>query len=472
MQLPISPQDVRYKMRLALVTPPRPSFPAMLDLLRGHPSTRLLPTTALYEAAGVALNSPALLPQDSYAGTRHPLAYGPDKGNFNVREEIGRWVGGRYGLAHAVSPERIYLTNGASAGLAMALTLFTSPGTGYTRAAFLVSPTYFLAGKVFEDAGFADRLHTVRDLEDGIDFEGLERRLLEVQDAAPEVSLEEGLRPLLRRGAPAAAKRIYRYVLYCVPTYSNPTGTTWDLETRKKLLELARRWDMLIISDDVYDFLGNDDQPRTPPKRLVTLDAETAEGEGNTLSNCSFSKLVGPGLRTGWIEAATSALVQQLGEGGADRSGGAPSHFASCLLYPLLLPISPSNPTRKIDLQIQLLTSTYTSRCRALIAAIHTFLPKGTTYSGGVGGFFAWICLPEELDAAEVVKLGREEGVIVAAGALSEVPGEGNALGWGKRYVRVAVSWAEEEELVEGMKRLGIACERWLAGGRAKDGEV
>jgi DNA-binding transcriptional MocR family regulator len=223
--------------------------------------------------------------------------------------------------------ERLFLTNGASAALAMALTLFTSPTTGYTKAAFLVSPTYFLAGCIFEDAGFADKLHAVPFQGTSIDFEVLERKLKEVEATAPEVSLEDGLRPLLRKGLPAAKKRLYQYVLYCVPTYSNPTGTTWDLETRQKMLALARKWDMLVISDDVYDFLGNDDQPRIPPKRLVTLDAETAkgEGEGNTISNCSFSKIVGPGLRAGWIETATPSLAKQLGDGGADHSVSSPA---------------------------------------------------------------------------------------------------------------------------------------------------
>lgn len=77
----------------------------MLDLLRGHPSTGLLPTAAIYEAAGVALNSPRLLPPDSKAAdSRHPLHYGPDQGNLVVREEIARWTSERYRLKRAISP--------------------------------------------------------------------------------------------------------------------------------------------------------------------------------------------------------------------------------------------------------------------------------------------------------------------------------------------------------------------------------
>lgn len=92
--------------KLTLVTSPSNSSEAErkphLDLLRGHPSTSLLPVHAIYEAAGVALNSPSLLPHDSYAENRHPLAYGADNGNANVREEIGRWCAERYRLRDAI----------------------------------------------------------------------------------------------------------------------------------------------------------------------------------------------------------------------------------------------------------------------------------------------------------------------------------------------------------------------------------
>jgi len=190
----------------------------------------------------------------------------------------------------------------------------------------VISPTYFLASRTFEDAGFADKMIAVRSSRTTIDFDGLLAHLQRVDSERPDVSLADGLRPLLRRGAAPASKRLYRFVLYCVPTYSNPTGETMDLDTRRRLVCLAREWDILLISDDVYDFLGNDDQPAVPPPRLVTIDAETLprgkrDGiSGNTVSNCSFSKLVGPGLRAGWIETATGVLAKQLGDGGADHS--------------------------------------------------------------------------------------------------------------------------------------------------------
>ncbi|KAL7273633.1 Valine--pyruvate aminotransferase [Rhizina undulata] len=440
-----------------------------IDLLRGHPSTSLLATDAIADAAATVLNSPVggdLLPNDSYADDRHPLHYGPDLGNWNLREEIGKWVAGKYGMEEEAEggAERINVTPGASYGLMNTLLQCTSPGSGYTKRAFIVSPTYFLATKIFEDAGFAHIMTPIRSLDHTIDFPSLLSHLSHISSTTPDVPLSEGLKPIVSSTGKRREKRIYKYVLYCVPTYSNPTGQTWDLATRQRLVEIAREWDILLVSDDVYDFLGNlgdrdsrDENGKLLP-RLVSIDREIvlkerarkeknkeksgteAEETGYTVSNCSFSKLLGPGLRCGWVESATGVLAKQLGEGGANHSH---------------------------------LTKTYTIRCNALISALQSKLPTGTKISGGRGGFFIWLQFPESYDARAIIALAAEktevsEGVIVASGEMSECPGEGNSLGWGERCVRISISWCEVEEALEGVERLRMAVERWEKGERAK----
>ncbi|PWW80096.1 PLP-dependent transferase [Tuber magnatum] len=439
-----------------------------IDLLRGHPSTRLLATDLIRESAAKVLSSD--LPQDSYAQVRHPLHYGPDLGNEDLRAEIGRWTAGRYGLKEAIPAERINITPGASYGLMNTLLLCTSPVTGYTKQAFMVSPTYFLAAGVFEDAGFSGKLTAIRLNKNTIDTESLVAHLERISATAPDVQLPSGLEPISRAGV---SKRIYKFVMYCVPTYSNPTGETWDLETRRRVVEIARKWDMLVISDDVYDFLGNggDTSAITPDERLmprlVTLDHEIGEKQGMgdneagyTVSNCSFSKLLGPGIRCGWIESATGVLAKQMGEGGANHSGGAPSHFASTLIYPLIT-------SRSIDSVISNLTKTYTVRCAAIITAIKTYFPKETTIYGGKGGFFLWIILPDHYDAREITKIAAKD-VIVLNGDKSECPGD--TLGWGDRCVRLAVSYCEADVAVEGVKKFAEAMKRWENGERSSRG--
>ena len=499
---------------------PPPATP--VNLLRGHPSTHLLATAPFLAATVVVLGQPEDLPQDGYSKARHPLAYGPGSGNWTVRRELIRWQeelyrwpaqrvfkdddeegGARAGAGAGdatnvlseeeeeeegddLEPEaRINLTCGASFGLMDALNQCTSTSTGYTRRAFIIAPTYFLVCKIFADAGFADLFTSIpypcppgrtmpEMLLDALKAD-VQQQQQQQQDTAPNlrvVGCEGGLKPSpLASGDGGGGKRIYKYVLYCVPTYGNPTGCTWDLETRQRVVEIARDWDILVLCDDVYDFLTwpapkttpeqfagaytrtggivtgiPSPQPSSPPPppplpRLVTIDrqfilASGRQGEdaGNVISNCSFSKLLGPGLRCGWQETATPVLAQQLARAGTNISGGCPSHFVSNIIYELIRPQTPPPPpppplqqqqqqqqqqqeeeaeeageaeeevsisslrsedrgggggaedepkgvrkrTRKIDAIIQDVALTLGARATAIVDAVYTYLPLGS----------------------------------------------------------------------------------------------
>lgn len=111
-----------------------------------------------------------------------------------------------------------------------------------------------------------------------------------------------------------------KHVIYAVPTFSNPSSKTMSLRRRKELLQVAREYDALIITDDVYDFLQWPAKVASETKtasvkqahlpRIVDLDRyedggaerEGADGFGNAVSNMSFSKISSPGLRCGWCE--------------------------------------------------------------------------------------------------------------------------------------------------------------------------
>lgn len=434
--------------------------------------------------------------------------------------------------------ERINLTCGASYGLMNALVQCTSPGTGYTRRAFIVSPAYFLACAIFIDAGFTNLLTALPYPPFPDSTKTLPDILLSHLQADapspsnPHVPLHTGLSPIggLSPNSPRGGKRIYKYVLYCVPTHSNPTGLTWDFESRRRVVEIAREWDVLVLCDDVYDFLswGDDSGSKPPPPplpRLVTLDRQLIlahqngnKGDndaGNVISNCSFSKLLGPGLRCGWQESATAILARQMADGGANHSGGCPSHFVSVIVGELLRPVSDiedieasgdgekrkkgGKKKRKINEIISGVKKVLGERASVFIDACYKYLPPGSEVLGypppgesgasgsGIvpsgGGYFLWVSLgppqphASPYDAREIVKLAAQgepptdggEGelinkVTVCSGALSECPGVGNEMGFGERWVRIAVSWCEAEEGVEGIRRLGRACRRWIAG--------
>ncbi|KAK6361571.1 hypothetical protein TWF730_005291 [Orbilia blumenaviensis] len=443
---------------------------SLIDFMRGHPSTSLLATSEMLAAANAVLGGAEDLPQDSYDEDRHPLHYGPDLGNISFRREIGLWSAARYGLASPTPPEMINLTSGASNGLSKALELFSDPVGGYTRRAFILTPVYFLACPIFQDAGFANLLTAIPLTTCGtsLDFQSLLSHL--TNPPIPKLpTLETATSPYKS----SVSKPLYRHILYCVPTFSNPTGTTLSLESRIRLVKIAREHDILLISDDVYDFLDYDhnnnktsgvvDGLKTPVKRLVDIDRELGvkEGEkGNALSNCSFSKILGPGVRCGWAEGATSVLAQVMGKSGANHSGGTPCQFASTIIHRLLLLKEGGEGGRVIDNVIMNICAVYKRRATLLKEVIKRCWPEGTEVQGGEGGYFVWVKLPEGYDAREIAKRAVKRGVRVGGGDGFEVPvvkgvGEGNFMGWGERCLRLSVSYLDERVIEEGLGVLG-----------------
>ncbi|GME96238.1 unnamed protein product [Ambrosiozyma monospora] len=269
------------------------------NFLRGHPSASLLPSKEILQAT-TTISTNVINDENYYddAYNRHPLQYGPDLGNLEVRQTIAKWNDTNFKLSKPTNVKCINMTNGASYGIMNILTQTTSPHNNLTRRAFLVTPTYHLMNTAFIDAGFGEKLTGIEELTDGqIDLDSLKQQLEYYDSLAPIKSaityediksIQSPMKPL---------KKIYRYVFYVVPTLYNPRGGTLSLETRKQLIELAKAHDMLIISDDVYDILDYSCVPEKQPeyaKRLVCINRETMtvqDGYGNTVSNCTFSKI-------------------------------------------------------------------------------------------------------------------------------------------------------------------------------------
>lgn len=233
-----------------------------------------------------------------------------------LRESIAKWLSAFYRPSQGdVTSKRIVITGGASQNLGCILNVYTDPE--YTRNVWIVAPAYFLAFRIFEDAGFGEKMRAVPEDEDGVDISYLRREIKKSEEAARKNGIETPrFKPKRSRA------KVYKHIIYCVPTFANPSSRTMTLENREELVRLAREYDALIVSDDVYDFLqwiadpsaskkGNEQISKTAHlPRLVDIDRELdsgtdredADGFGNACSNGSFSKLIGPGVRVGWTE--------------------------------------------------------------------------------------------------------------------------------------------------------------------------
>ncbi|KAH7355191.1 pyridoxal phosphate-dependent transferase [Rhexocercosporidium sp. MPI-PUGE-AT-0058] len=414
-----------------------------INLLRGWPNPSLLPTPAILRAAQSALSDPSI----STPG----LLYGPDPGFQPLREEIAKWLSDFYGGDS--DADRICITGGASQNLACVLQVYTDP---LKTKVWMVAPCYFLACRIFEDAGL--KMRAVEEGSGGIDLVRLEREL-------EKSSRENGESKTLKRSTPWS--KIYRNIIYCVPTFSNPSGKTMTLATRESLVRLARKYDALIITDDVYDFLQFPTSSTTSASslskallpRLIDLDrtlepVPSEDGFGNAMSNGSFSKIAGPGVRTGWSES-TPRFTYGLSQCGSSRSGGAPSQLAATMMSELL---------KNGDLQSHIekvLNPAYKKRYEIMIEAIQKHLIPLGVKVGEVsiegkavfGGYFIWLELPQTTSAEIVAERAkRDENLIVAQGHIFEVSKDSSVQF--KNSLRLCFSWEEESDLEESIVRL------------------
>lgn len=428
-----------------------------LSLFAGHPTPDLLPAREISEAATTVL---ARLAQDPFqyvgdADNRHPLSYGTDRGNLTVRREVAGWLDLVYPRSSSADPDTINLTAGSLYGAMNILAQCTHPASGATRQAFVITPTYFLINLLLLDAGFGGKISAVEELAGGeIDFAGLEARLEQLE--ADPAANERFPVPVMLEHIPAIfdpsrpLQRIYRYVMYLVPSFLNPKGGLYPESTRRRLVALAQKYDILLLSDDVYDLLDYrllpDTLPDLPP-RLVLIDRETCapDGFGHTISNGSFSKLLGPGLRVGWQELATPRLTLQLSQGGAHHLGGLPAQLNLEIVGEMIR----SGVLAKVVRQLR---TVYSARARTMLRAIREHLPSDTEVLGGAGGYFMWVRVPN-VDMPAVVRESQARGVVLAGGENFEVTG--NPRGWGQLCVRVCVLLLTEEQIQTAIEVFG-----------------
>lgn len=398
-----------------------------ITFFKGSPNNELLPNEEILKAYTAVLGEKHETDNDEE--NRHPLTYGSDEGAYIVRKEISDWINRRNRNPNTkCTPECINLTNGASFGAATALIQCCPPS--YTKLAFATSPTYFLINQVLTDHGFTGRMRAVCETESGIDLNGFESQLKEY---------------------PVESKKWFRYVLYLVPIYSNPGGYKVTKHETDRLLAIARKYNVLLLCDHVYDYLNYGDKETEYIETLVAADRATLpDGSlGNVIANYSFSKYLGPGLRVGWQECATPELAYYLSQSGQVRSGGTPSHLNTFVAKELIR----SGDADKI---LENLNKEYGIRSKAYKEAMETYLPKNTKILGGNGGYFFWVTLPEEYDTDAITAKCDEKGIVLAQGHHFEV--EGDEKGWGKSSFRVSLSYHNSEDATAAIKVWGEVC--------------
>ncbi|KAF4620212.1 hypothetical protein G7Y89_g14608 [Cudoniella acicularis] len=439
-------------------------MPTPINLQLGWPSPRLFPREELALSTASSLSNLETVKQG--------LLYGPSLGHAPLRKSIASWLSSFYLPKSGPIPiERISISGGASQNLANILDVFSDPHI--TQRIWMVEPTYFLACTIFEDAGFSGKMRGVPENENGIDVKFLRE---ELKAFTRQQEMHNGVLPPVK--PPGSYDKIFKHILYLTPTFSNPSAKTMPTSVREEVLALAREFDILVVSDDVYEWLRWPADKSAPvdsklapiPPRLVDLDRATLGEDpwGNSISNGSFSKIIGPGVRVGWTEASTK-MISRLSLNGATQSGGAPSQLTSTFIDPLLR-------TGALQKHIEeILIPTYRSRFHVLMSAIQNHLePLGVKVTTGApytvagkdevlpaGGFFTYISFPESLPSADVIakKAMEDYALKIAYGEMFVIRGDKSSLERSKstfgRGARLCWAWHEEEEIEDGVRRLG-----------------
>lgn len=273
-----------------------------------------------------------------------------------------------------VDKDELLIINGSSHGLDLICTCFTKPGD----TVFVEDPTYFLAIKMLKD-------HQLNIVGIPVDDEGMRVDILEakIHELASSSSSSSATNTTVSPSSPASSASSASIpsrpsLIYTIPSFSNPTGTTLSDSRRKKLAQLSETHSLIIASDDVYQLLYYNDQAPSPPVLPFYSD--------NSISIGSFSKLIGPGLRLGWLHAR-SALLNKILNLGITSSGGGFNPFTSGIIYSFI-------QQGFMKSHLTQLRAVYKENLETLATQLCEKLPSECTFYKPTGGYFIWLKLP------------------------------------------------------------------------------
>ena len=362
-----------------------------IDLGMGNPDFDLLPMELLRQSA------------EAYFTTSDPryLQYGVEQGDGYFRQALANFLTTAYGTR--VDPDLLFVTAGASSALDLLCTLYTRPGD----LIFVEEPSYFLALRIFEDHGL--RVVPIPMDDEGLRLDALDEKLAE-------------FRPKF---------------IYTIPTFQNPSGQTLSQDRREKLVERAQRYNFLVMADEAYQFLP---YTQAAPGSFAVFTGDVEQ----VISVNSFSKILAPGLRLGWIQAH-GAVIKRLAGSGLLESGGGMNPYTSALVRGLI-------ESGELEKNITSLRREYALRLSAMDAALRQHLSEAE-YTLPQGGFFFWVHLPG-VDAAELRRKAQGFKVDLRQGVLFS-----SQMGM-QDFFRLSFCFYGPEAIEEGVKRLRDCLEK------------
>jgi len=355
-----------------------------------------LPSSALIDTEGIAEAARLVLEEDG----SEALQYTTTGGYLPLREYIAKRYRERYGLSATAGEIRI--VNGSQQNLDLLAKIFLNPGDGVG----LEAPGYL--GSIEAFSLYQPTFCPVPLTETGPD---------------PDI-FEKTLRDTSCR------------FFYGIPNFQNPSGTSYSDEARRHVGLFARETETVFYEDDAFGELAFNGRARTPVKKYAQ--------EYGIISG-SFSKIVAPGLRCGWIYAPREIIsLFDIAKQSADLHS---NYLSQKIIHRYLT-------TTDLDSHLRRVVGVYERNCRLMGDLIDDMFAGELIHTNPEGGMFLWAMLPNGIDARALFEAGIKEQVAIMPGTPFYV---GNA---GHDAIRLNFSNACEEEISEGMNRLRTAFDR------------
>jgi len=378
------PSEIRELLKLV-------DSPEIISLAGGMPDGRFFPIDRVIEASTFALRE--------YG--KKALQYGSTEGIKKLRVLLMDRME-KEGV-QGIDLDNVIISTASQQGLSLVAQVFVNPGD----TVIVEEPSYLGAIQAFTSmqAVFC----TVPLDKDGMQMGVLEDRLKELQKAH--------IRPKF---------------VYTVPNFHNPAGVTMTLERRKKLIELAHTYGLLIVEDDPYGEIRFEGEPIPS---LLALG-----GKDRVIALRTFSKISFPGLRLGWIVAREDIMDKiVLGKQAADLCSPAMTQY---IAYEFV-------SRGWLDDYVNVVRREYPKKKNAMISALEQYFPAGASWTDPQGGLFVWVKAPESIDTAAMFREAINAKVAYVVGIAFYPHRDDNC------HMRLNFSAVDPEHITEGVHRLG-----------------
>ena len=359
--------------------------PEVISFAGGLPNPKFIPVQAIAEAIEITLKEQGAGALQYYSSEGHP--------------PLRQWIAEQYAAEGlAVNPQQILITTGSQQGLDLIGKVLIDPG----EKVVVEDPTYIAALQAF----------------------GL------YEPAIRPVPMDsDGIDPKQLRSEIAAGARL----VYCMPNFQNPTGISYSAARRAEVVEFIRGSGAVLIEDDPYGRLRFNGQSLPPmahelPNQIILLG--------------SFSKIIAPGMRLGWICAPMELMDKFIiAKQAVDLHS---ENLGQWVIHRLVTSGNFENHLRAIR-------EAYGRQCRAMIDAIERYLPPDAQCTRPEGGMFLWLTLPKSVPAVQLFERAIKLGVAFVPGVAFF------AGGGGENMMRLNFSNCDEVRITEGIRRLASA---------------